>query len=88
MIVSYSLGRIRLRLKELKNPIAAVTVKKRLSEIKGITGVEINVLTGSMLINFDPKILPPETLFAKGKKELEKYGIRLEMPAITGEKND
>lgn len=75
-------------MKELKNPIAAVTVKKHLSEIKGITGVGIKMFTGSMLINFDPKIPPSEILFAKGKKELKKYGIRLEMPAITGEKND
>lgn len=82
MIVSYSPGRVRLRLKELKNPLVAAAVKKRLDSVAGIVNVEVKFMTGSLLIEFDPSVLPPEELFSKGRAELEKYNIRLDMPEI------
>ena len=80
MIASYSPGRIRLRFKELKDSKTADLVCRRLGETPGITRVEVKPLTGSLLIEFDVATLPPEKLMAMGRQELEKYGIRLELP--------
>jgi hypothetical protein len=85
MIVSYSPGRIRLRFKELKNSKTAGLVSRRLVETPGITRVEVKPVTGSLLIEFDAAILPPEELMARGKRELEALGIHLELPpALNG----
>jgi hypothetical protein len=81
VIVSYSPGRIRLRFKELKDPAIAELASVRIREVPGIIRVEIKPLTGSLLIEFDTKALPPAELFAKGKAELEKLRIHLEMPS-------
>jgi copper chaperone CopZ len=80
MIVSYTPGRIRLRFKELKDGATAALVYKRLKETPGITGVEVKPLTGSLLIEFDTATLPPKELMAMGKRELEQFGIHLELP--------
>ena len=80
MIVSYAEGRVRLRFKELKNRITALAVEKYISKINGITAVEIKTSTGSILITYDPEILPTEKLFDEGKKALNKLGIELELP--------
>ncbi len=80
MIVSYSPGRVRIRLNELKNPIVALAVKKRMQGVDGIREVMVKQSTGSLLVLFDPEILPPEKLFARGRAELEKYNIRLALP--------
>ena len=78
MVVSFTPGRIRLRLKELKKNAVAENVKTRISEVPGITGVEINTVTGSILIEYNPAILPTETLVETGKQELAKYNIKLD----------
>jgi copper chaperone CopZ len=82
MIVSYSPGRIRLRFKELKESKTAELVSDRIGEVPGITRVEVKPITGSLLIEFDTKILPPAELMARGKRELEKLGIHLELPEL------
>ncbi|MDR2344220.1 MAG: ATPase P [Spirochaetaceae bacterium] len=82
MIVSYSPGRIRLRFKELKNVKTAELVLRRLGGTPGITSVELKPLTGSLLIEFDITALPPEELIASGKRELEKFGLHLELPPL------
>jgi copper chaperone CopZ len=82
MIASYSPGRIRLRFKELKDSTTAELVYKRLKETPGITRVEIKPLTGSLLIEFDTATLPPAELMATGKRELEKFGIHLDLPPL------
>jgi len=79
MIVSFIPGRIRLRFKELKDTEAAETVKERIRETPGITKVEINPVTGSVLVEYDPAILPEEKLMETGKQELAKFNINLEM---------
>jgi hypothetical protein len=80
MIVSYCPGRIRLRFKELKDPALAELVSRRIREVPGITLAEIKPLTGSLLVEFDPELLPPAELFAAGKRELAKLNIPLELP--------
>ena len=78
MIVSFVPGRIRLRFKELKESEAAETAEARIKETPGITKVEINRLTGSILIEYDPAVLPTEKLVENGKKELAKLNIKLD----------
>jgi len=79
MVVSFTPGRIRLRFKELKGNTAAENVKTRLSEESGITKVEINKVTGSILIEYDQKVLPTEKLVETGKQELAKHNIKLDI---------
>jgi hypothetical protein len=75
MIVSFCPGRIRLRFQELKNKTAAETANARIRETPGISAVEINTLTGSILIEYDPRILPTEKLLELGRRELAKLTI-------------
>ena len=82
MVVSFIPGRIRLRLKELKKSPLAEYAKKRVKEIPGITAVEINPLTGSVLIEYDEKILPTEKLIEIGKQELAKFSPDLKLPPM------
>jgi copper chaperone CopZ len=76
MVVSFTPGRIRLRFAELKNAGAAERAKARIKETAGITRVETNSLTGSILIEYDTKILPTEKLLETGKQELIKLGVK------------
>jgi hypothetical protein len=69
MIVSYSLGRIRLRFKELKKRKTAELVSARIGEVPGITRVEVKPITGSLLIEFDTQILSPAEPMARGKRK-------------------
>lgn len=80
MIVSFCPGRIRLRFRELKDKTVAETAGARIRETPGINKVEMNALTGSILIEYDAQILPAEKLLELGRRELAKYNIRLDMP--------
>jgi copper chaperone CopZ len=82
MVVSFVPGRIRLRFKELKNRGTAELVKSRIMEEPGITKVETNPVTGSILIEYDTKILPTEKLAKAGKRELAKLHIKFELPGF------
>jgi copper chaperone CopZ len=80
MIVSFIPGRIRLRFTELKNQELCDQVRARVKEIPGIITVETKALTGSILIEYDEKILPTEKLVSIGREELAKVNIILELP--------
>ena len=80
MLVSFVPGRIRLRFKELKESPAAENAMARIKGTPGISRVEINPLTGSILIEYDPAVLPTEKLLETGKQELAKLGISLDIP--------
>jgi copper chaperone CopZ len=80
VVVSFVPGRIRLRFKELKNSVNAELVKSRIMEEPGITNVETNPRTGSVLIEYDTKTLPTEKLVEAGKRELAKLHINLTLP--------
>ena len=75
MIVSHSPGRVRLRLSELKNKAIASLAASRLGDMPGITNVSANSATGSLLIEYDAKILPPEKLMEIGERELARMGL-------------
>ncbi|MDR3301150.1 MAG: ATPase P [Spirochaetaceae bacterium] len=80
MISSFFPGRIRLRFAELKNPVIAAEVLSRIKAIAGISNTELNPLTGSLLVEYDTKILPTEKLIELGKTELAKVNITLKLP--------
>ena len=82
MVVSFVPGRIRLRFKELKIIEAAERVKARVVETPGITKVEINSITGSILVEYDPTVLSTEKLIETGKRELARLGIKLDLPYL------
>lgn len=51
-------GRVRLKLQQLKNNIAyAGPLQRRLLEVPGVTHLEANPKTGSLLIHYDPTVL-------------------------------
>ena len=61
MIASYTRGRIRLRLDDLKGAEAPKLPKETL---KGVTNLSINTQTGSALLEYDPEVLSVETIAA------------------------
>jgi len=81
MIVSFVPGRIRLRFRELRSHLAlAETAKARVLEIPGVTKAEFNPVTGSILLEYDPALLPTEKLVEIGKRELAKLGVKPGLP--------
>jgi copper chaperone CopZ len=82
MVVSFVPGRIRLRFKELKKSAAAESAKARIGEVPGITRVEVNPVTGSILIEYDTEILPAEKLVETGRQELAKLGVTLDLSGL------
>jgi copper chaperone CopZ len=84
MVVSFVPGRIRLRFRELKNQAICDLVHARLKEIAGITHVEIKTLTGSILLEYDTRILSTEKLFKLGRAELAKVNITLDIQDMAG----
>ncbi|MDR2479276.1 MAG: ATPase P [Treponema sp.] len=82
MIVSFAPGRIRLRFRELKDKSVAALAEARIKETPGIDRVEINPITGSILIEYDRNILPDEKLLETGRRELAKLNIAFAVPEI------
>jgi hypothetical protein len=79
MIVSFIPGRFRLRLVELKNEALAARALPQILAVPGITRAEIKTLTGSLLVEYDPEIIPTEKLLEMGKAALEREGIRADI---------
>jgi hypothetical protein len=82
MLVSFCPGRIRLRFKELKNKAVADQACAAITAQPGILGAQVNALTGSLLIEYDPSALSPETLVALGRRELARLNIKLDIPDL------
>jgi len=81
VLVSFVPGRIRLRFKELRKHLAlAEDLKARVLGIDGITKVEMNSVTGGILIEYDAKVLSTERLIEIGKRELATLDIKLDIP--------
>lgn len=81
MLVSYAEGRVRLRFVELQNRATAKTVEQYINAIEGIEMVEVKPLTGSILIQYNPRLLPTQILLQKGLDALKRHGIELNLPA-------
>ena len=54
-------GRVRLRSPSLKGALRAGEEARRyLAQIEGVTSVTVNPCAGSLLLRYDPAVLPPE----------------------------
>jgi copper chaperone CopZ len=83
MIVSFCPGRIRLRFKELaRNNALAALVRERVAAEPGVRKVDVNPLTGSVLIEYDTKLLPTAKLVEAGRRELARLNISLDIPGL------
>lgn len=66
-VVSFFPGHVRLRIENIrKNHDYAKKVEELLIRIRGITSVESNPLTGSILIKYDPRTIDVESLVSEG----------------------
>jgi hypothetical protein len=63
-------------LRELKNETLAEKALARVRSIPGITRAEVNPLTGSLLIEYNTKILSTEKLTALGQEALKDFAPR------------
>src|SRR6202163_595108 len=58
-------GRLRVRMPELKrNEAKAQALQHAIAAERGIRSVEVNLLTGSLLVYFDPKLISAEDVLA------------------------
>jgi hypothetical protein len=65
-------GRLRIKVPELKrNPRKAHSLPRRLTGFAGVLSASINPTTGSLLVHYDPDILPSEALLSYVCRELE-----------------
>jgi hypothetical protein len=59
-LVHHLPGRLRLRSAALKHDVRAIEHRRRqLTGISGVTSVEANPSTGSILLKYDPTVVPP-----------------------------
>lgn len=79
MLQSYTEGRVVLEMAQLRNPIIALAVRKYIAKIAGITAVKIK--GGLITLEYDPVILPTRELLRRGRADLAKFGINIEIPA-------
>ena len=63
---SFMPGRVRVRHKLLRVPRLAEASRARLEAIDGVTSVEMNTVSGSMLIMYDVTKLDRDALIAHG----------------------
>jgi hypothetical protein len=75
VIVSFIPGRIRLRLPELKNPAVAAELLPLIRAVPGVKAAEIKTLTGSLLIEYDPRMLSTGRIVDLGKALARRMGI-------------
>jgi hypothetical protein len=67
-IVHFSPGRVRLRVaRPHRTPDTFGQIEGFLATVPGVTGVEGNIGTGSVLIHYDPRVLDPSSLLEAGR---------------------
>lgn len=67
-IESYVPGRIRVRIpRDQRGSETAKDVASMLRDIAGIRGVDVNAVTGSVLVEYDPESIDVDQLIAMGK---------------------
>ncbi len=78
-IVSRTAGRMRLRIAELKSAATAEAACAALRDVAGVTSVEVNPVTGSVLVRFDKEVFDEKEFasvvdkaFPKGINPVEK----------------
>lgn len=81
-------GRVRFRCEALVgNDEAQGRLTNNLRNLPGVSSVEVNVLSGSILIHYDDEVLTPELLFTAVLKllGLEDEFLTTPQPALAGE---
>ncbi len=62
----FSDGRIRIRHKALHMAQVAETCVREIKQMAGVTSVEVNMVSGSVLILYDPGLLSRDMLIERG----------------------
>lgn len=81
-------GRIRFRVNAIIGREAAkVTLVENLQKIKGVNSVEVNLISGSVLVSYQPQAIAPEILFTAIIKllDLESEFLRTPEPVLAKE---
>ena len=82
-IIHFIPGRVRLRIQEIKeNAKLAREIQQAFINIPGITTVDMNPLTGSVLIKYDPKSLLQQASLDQLSETLTKYFPSLDLPKL------
>lgn len=63
MIASFVEGRVRLRAEALKEPEKLQMVENAVKSYNGVFNTQANPRTGSLLVEYDPQVIPRETLY-------------------------
>lgn len=76
-VASYLPGRVRLYSRALVGaPTLAEETKARLSALSGVTGVEVNHVTGSILVVYDPETLRRDPALKRAEEYLRTHAKR------------
>ena len=62
MIASTVNGRIRVRSNRLKSRKTANSIQQEIENLEGVYDVRTNTGAGSIIVNFDPRVIEPEHL--------------------------
>ena len=82
-IVHLSPGRVRLRSHRLRSmPALGTKIQERLAAIPGVERVELNALTGSVLLVYDRKRLASEGALARLGKVLDELFPTLDRASV------
>jgi hypothetical protein len=69
-------GRLRLKFPQLKNrPSLVATTEAAILKLRGVTSAEVNIITGSLLIRYDPRNTNSEILLAALNKTFKQLGL-------------
>lgn len=79
-------GRLRLRLPQLKGHSGrAREAEKVMSQISGVTSADVNIVTGSLLMRYDPTGIDRDTLLNAVHLTAKRLGLN-EVPELRGER--
>lgn len=62
-------GRLRIKSPFLKGKRNSAEIEKLLKAVQGIRSLDINTVTGSVLVNYNPKMIASETIITILKKQ-------------------
>lgn len=67
MIASFIDGRVRIRTAALRNPATLAMVENVIRAREGVRSVQSNPRTGSLLVEYDPEVIPRSALLEAAK---------------------
>ena len=75
MIASFVEGRVRLRADALKDPEKLQLVESMVKSQDGVLSTTANPRTGSLLVEYDPNLIPKETLLLAAQALEKELGL-------------